>query len=257
MAANECIFNLVPQELKAIEKSPMYRSKHDPRAPVTNSTLGVKGTTRLHGVGTIVKKNSGTMGRPDRTSAANPNTFLKKKTGPVYEAGGNFMRETSGRKSAVPKKHERPILGQRSAKNFISVNAVEAILKVPGGRKEEDPRYMTKSDFGKKPAYLKQVKEQIQRENELIDQYMENQAGRNRSEAEEELEMMDPHEQEELIIQLKTKWDSVNQSYQKMCHMVTFDTVGKLRRKTELEAELTNLDADIQRLSKGPVYLSK
>lgn len=256
MAAHESIFNLVPQEPKPIEKPAMYRSKHDPKAPVTHSTLGVKGTTRLHGVGAVVKKNSGTMGRADGLNATHPTNFLKKKTGPAYEAGGKFVRETSGRKSQIPQRTEKPIMGQKSGKNFISTNAVDAILKVPGGRKDLEPNYMKKSDYGKTPAYLKQVKEQISRENELIDQYMEAQNGRNRNESEVEPEMMDPQEQEDLIIQLKTKWDETNQKYQKMCHMVTFDTVGKLRRKTELEAELTNLDNDIQRLSKGPVYLA-
>jgi hypothetical protein len=37
---NETIYNLVPREVVVPEKEPMYRSKHDPKTPLTGSTFG-------------------------------------------------------------------------------------------------------------------------------------------------------------------------------------------------------------------------
>ena len=63
-------------------------------------------------------------------------------------------------------------------------------------------------------------------------------------------------ERHELITALKKKWDAVNQKYQRMCHMVKLDTVGKVKRKEGMENELKQLEADIEKLERpGPVYV--
>ena len=52
------------------------------------------------------------------------------------------------------------MLGLRSDKNFITANAVDAILAAPGGKglsRAEEPNYLLKEDYGKVPAYLAQV----------------------------------------------------------------------------------------------------
>lgn len=51
----ESIYNLVPEEHVPVVKPPMYRSRHDPTAPLTGSTFGLKGTTRLAGAGAVAK----------------------------------------------------------------------------------------------------------------------------------------------------------------------------------------------------------
>ncbi|CAN0534836.1 unnamed protein product, partial [Scytosiphon promiscuus] len=40
----------------------------------------------------------------------------------------------------------------------------------------------------------------------------------------------------------KAKWDTVNEKYQLMAHMVNLDTFGKLRRKEQMETQLKGLE---------------
>ena len=81
----ESIYNLVPEQVRAIAALPfaptlrtsprarasqyvepakpaMYRSKHDPNAPVTGSTFGTQGTTQLSGAGIVKKRDNGAWG---------------------------------------------------------------------------------------------------------------------------------------------------------------------------------------------------
>jgi hypothetical protein len=62
-------------------------------------------------------------------------------------------------------------MGIKTSKNFVTANAVEAILMVPKQTGTGDLNYTKKEDFGKVPAYLTQVKEEIRRENEMIERY--------------------------------------------------------------------------------------
>ena len=43
----ETIYNLVPEVVVEQPKPPMYRSKHDPKAPLAGSTFGIQGTTQV------------------------------------------------------------------------------------------------------------------------------------------------------------------------------------------------------------------
>jgi len=66
-------------------------------------------------------------------------------------------------------------MGLKSAKNFVTANAVETILAVPGTRapaKNDPPVYRHKEDYGKVPRYLSQVKDEIDRENMLIEEFV-------------------------------------------------------------------------------------
>lgn len=115
--------------------------------------------------------------------------------------------------------------------------------------------YMKKEDFGKVPAYLSQVKEEILRENQMIDRYVKEQMGEVEA-APEVYEEFSEYERMELVNALKAKWDSVNAQYQKITHLVKLDTTGQLRRKEQLEAALAKLESDIQRLDRpGPVLI--
>merc|ERR1711924_207288 len=72
----------------------------------------------------------------------------------------------------------------------------------------------------------------------------------------EALEPLSEDERAALIRALKTKWDAVNEKYQRMCHMVKLDTVGKVKRKEGMEYELKQLESDIEKLERpGPVYV--
>ena len=106
------------------------------------------------------------------------------------------------------------------------------------------------------PGYLSQVKEEIRRENEMIDAYVKEQMGYEEN-AGEALEPLSEDERASLIRALKKKWDSVNEKYQQMTHVVKLDTVGKIKRKEGMEHELKQLEADIEKLERpGPVYVA-
>ena len=128
--------------------------------------------------------------------------------------------------------------------------------QVPKAHGTAEADYLKKADYGQVPGYLGQVKEEIRRENEMIDAYVKEQMGYKEN-AGEALEPLSEDERRELIRALKPKWDSVNEKYQRMCHMVKLDTVGKVKRKEGMEHELKQLEADIEKLERpGPVYVA-
>lgn len=130
-------------------------------------------------------------------------------------------------------------------------------VAAPRRRREEEPNYLKKEDYGKVPAYLNQVKEEIRRENQMVEEYVRDQMGMNHPE-ESRLEELPNEERLQLIEQLKTKWDHVNSQYQKICHMVNLDTIGKVRRKEQMENELRQIEQDIERLERSPqIFISK
>jgi hypothetical protein len=164
------------------------------------------------------------------------------------------------KKPGVVTREDKPILGLKSSKNFVTANAVEAILAVPGNRArvtKDPPQYLKKDDFGQVPKYLNQVRDEIDRENEMIEEFVR----QNRHMLDEDegarVEPMDERERQQLVCALKAKWDHVNAKYQKLCHNVVFDTLGKVRRKETFEKELTQLEKDIELLSKGQVAVAK
>ena len=74
----------------------------------------------------------------------------------------------------------------------------------------------------------------------------------------EEFEEMDERDREQLIKELKMKWEELNSKYQKITHLVVLDTAGQVRRKEQLEAALTEIENDVKKLSRpGPILLKK
>uniref|UniRef100_A0A7S2Y1M7 Enkurin domain-containing protein n=1 Tax=Fibrocapsa japonica TaxID=94617 RepID=A0A7S2Y1M7_9STRA len=260
----ESIYRLVPQEYVEVKKPAMYRSKHDPRAPVTGSTFGTHGNTQLVGAGSMKKKGASTFGPPLGKTAPDPKSFTKmhakaQRVPPAKDTQVtpfHYDYSAKERKTNVPLRDEKPVMGLRTAKNFITANAVETILQVPTLRGQTEPDYLRKADYGQTPSYLAQVKDEIHRENDMIDAYVREQMGYE-STHQTQYEEMSEGERLELIDALKAKWGAVNQKYQKICHMVKLDTIGKVKRKEAMEAELRALEEDIERLERpGPVLVA-
>jgi 23S rRNA pseudoU1915 N3-methylase RlmH len=125
---------------------------------------------------------------------------------------------------------------------------------VPRSVEATDLNYLKKEDYGKTPSYLTKVKEEIRRENEMIDKYVKEQLGEVEREP-EQFEQMDEYERQDLIQALKNKWDAVNAKYQKITHLVRLDTTGQVRRKEQLENELQTIERDIEKLSRHSTVL--
>ena len=247
---SESIYNLVPTEYYVPEKMPMFQSNHDPKGTLTGSTFGCKGTTRLPGAGQMTKRNAANFG-PRYEDVPKKPSFLRKKetTAPEDSALSTFKYEFAKEKKAgVPSRNNVPVMGIKTSKNFITANAVEAILAAPRVN-NVDSDYTRKEDYGKPPAYLADVKEEIRRENEMIDRYVKDRMGYQEDNPEQIAELSD-HERMALVEQLKAKWNSVNAEYQKMTHLVNLDSCGLVRRK------MKGLEADIALLTKaGPVLV--
>ena len=93
------------------------------------------------------------------------------------------------RRPAVPEHTEKPVMGLKSNKNFITTNAVDNIMSVPkkpaanfvdtrGGKVNElepsglVPKFVKKKDYGKTPTYLVKRKEDMEQAQRDYDEYI-------------------------------------------------------------------------------------
>ena len=142
--AAENIYNWIQEEQEAAHKPPMYRSKHNPQAPLPASTFGVKKSA--NGIGTFgrivkdtVKPNKYLKGRErcgrgvqpssKRTSRLQLRSREIKIRTPHYRfAAARTTRPRQKTKPAIPSRSDRPVMGVKHDKDFVTANAVENIL---------------------------------------------------------------------------------------------------------------------------------
>ena len=187
--------------------------------------------------------------------APNPKSYLKKGTRstqiPLVERHP-VNRNKESYKPPVPSRSDKPVLGRRTDKNYITCNAVEVIQSTPKQVQGEEIRLH--EEYGKIPSYLSSVKAAMEKERQLVEKYVAEQYGP--SSQDEETQLMNDSERLELIDRLKQRWDDVNFVYQKYCHKVQLDTPGEIKRKATQEAELKQLEEDIEKLSRpGPLVI--
>ena len=253
----ESIYNLVPVERTIrSQKSPTMRMPQKDPKPVTviGSTFGCRGTTRLPGAGQIKKEEGKFFGlNPALSRKVSP--LRQKEAEDEARANSKDFRYEDRQKPTIPDRRDRPVMGIKTSKNFITANAVEAILQVPKAVENGELNYMKKEDFGKVPSYLLEVKEEIRRENDMIDKYVKEKMGQVEQEPDKYEEISHP-ERQALIDALKSKWDKINAGYQKITHLTILDTTGQVRRKEDYENAMTALEQDIERLSRpGPLLM--
>ena len=80
---------------------------------------------------------------------------------------------------------------------------------------------MKKPDYGKVPAYLEKVKEEVKREYEHMEQQMQ----ASEFAPHDGLRMLSEYERLEILNGLKAKWAALNKQYQTMSF--TIDTINK------------------------------
>jgi hypothetical protein len=128
----ESIYNLIPKEEEAINKPPLHQSKFKEASKelITKSPA---------------KKPHATMG-PLKVEKKEPTQFIKKHTKdfdkskpgiyyrnlyPNYRAYQTtvpkFTREppSTQKKQVVPKRTEKPVMGQKTQKDFVKTNVLE------------------------------------------------------------------------------------------------------------------------------------
>ena len=241
----ESIYNLVPVPIVKVVKPPRYRSRHNPLAPIANSTL---------------KENAPNLGCASDLAKADPTNFLKaapkKKAGELAPLKRYIrpLQPGAPKKQSVPTVSDRPVMNLHTEKNFITANAVSAILSVPLQPKISAPDYLRKSDFGEVPKYLGAVKAEIKREEELIDSFVALQM-KEYEDAPSFCSELDPQARSTLVSKLKTKWDAVNKRYQVLTMHTEFEG-HKKERKEMYEKEMKEIEADLESLTgKGLVMI--
>mmetsp|Transcript_54174 Transcript_54174/g.155660 ORF Transcript_54174/g.155660 Transcript_54174/m.155660 type:complete len:274 (+) Transcript_54174:128-949(+) len=268
----ESIYNIVPPKVLMQSKPPMFKSKIGFVAP-TSSTFHMPGTSHPvmsnmagDSMGKIVKDRShAEFGKPIGMNKNDPTHHLKKfarsssvpslrevrMTNPDSLKPVHLKESRFAGGGGPPKAHEIPIMNLVTSKNFIVANAVETILAQPKKFQDNTKDYLKKQDYGKVPNYLHAVKKDIQGEYDYINQLQQQYEQDNAA----QVHPMDDEERYMILEGLKSKWEAVNTQYQGETHIMIMDTRGKKYRKEKHEAELAQIEKDIEKLSKKNVHV--
>lgn len=263
MSHEETIYGLIPEHKAPPEKAPMYRSKYAGTIPPTGSTFGPAVTSQIP-----VSNMAGDFDEPRRahphramgatmgkntSNSVDPTTYLKRST---RDLPRNEKFEYKDRmKPSLDTKPLRTREVPKKTKNFITENALAAIMAESKRATKNDIDYMHKPEYGKVPAYLEDVKHQVTKEKEYIRTMMQRE--RDDHSHQPKLVLLPEEERLRLVEDLKRKWDEVNKKYQLISHNVVLDTIGKVKRKEQCEAELSQLEKAIERMSKRNIYIQE
>ncbi|KAK3749921.1 hypothetical protein QZH41_017374 [Actinostola sp. cb2023] len=237
----ESIYELIPKINEQPSKAPKYKSKFS--KTVRNDY-------------TTFKTDAKTMG-PPKVPLQPPNAFLKKRSKEPNLPGKIEFKYPDGdtRRPVVPKHDDKPLMGIRSNKNFITTNAVENIMSVPKKPEKKfadtrigathpltpsglTPKYTQKKDYGRNPEYLQRRKAEVQRAQMDYETYVQE---RMRQGA---MSQITGSERQAIIDGLKKNWEELHHQYQGLS--VVTDTAPKKARKERMEAEMKQLERDIE-----------
>jgi len=268
----ESIYNIIPPREIQQERLPMYRSKHNPKLPPTSSSFGGAGTSHPAAMNIsgsaqlklVPDKPGRTMGRPNGAYARNPLDYMKKSASTskiqslaeVRRTNPEFLRPSDLKpklKPDVPKTSDMPVMNLVTSKNFVVANAVETILAAPKKVTSQAKDYLSKEDYGKAPKYLKNIKGDIQAEYDYIRQLQDNEEA-------EQASAYRPLAEEEriaLLNGLKAKWEAVNTEFQGAAHLTVLDSSGKIYRKEKWEAQLAQIEKDIEKLNRRNITIAR
>jgi hypothetical protein len=204
---------------------------------------------------------------PPKVATRPPDMFLKKhereQKMPPENCEQKFRYpDADARKPPVPRPDERPVMGLRTTKNYITENAVQNIMSVP--RKPEkvycdtrigdkhslipsglEPVYIHKKNYGETPEYVAKRKEEMQKAQDEYDAYVAEHFKRGA------MRQLTNDERQTLIDGLKDNWEQLHKDFLQMS--VVIDTVPKKNRKERLEAEMKQLERDVELLESHPV----
>lgn len=242
------IYDLIPKEEEVQHKAPRYTSKF--REPVKTDYFSNKDGHK-------------TMGQAKVPVPTTENFLKKHSKEPKLPDKREFKYPDEERKRpSVPKKQEQPLMGLKTNKNFITTNAVQNITSVP--KKPEkifvdtkkgdknylepsglEPVYIHKKDYGNKPQYLTKRQEEMRRAQEEYNAYVAEHFRRGA------MAQLSAEERQRILDGLKKNWEEIHDQYQGLS--VVTDTAPKKNRKERMEAEMKQLERDIEALEKHKV----
>jgi len=109
------------------------------------------------------------------------------------------------------------------------------------------PKYTNKKDYGKVPAYLEQHRREMAEAQEQYDRYVQESLRRG------QMQQVAADKREELLTGLKKNWEVLHHQYQGLS--VVTDTAPKKARKERMEAEMKQLERDIELIERHKVIL--
>jgi len=274
MNHGESIYDIIPPKMVEQERPPRHKSRFSGTQPPSASTFNRSGTTHPlvgnlageHGIKPVKDQHHSGFGLRKGQYSDRTDDYTKKgsKSGGKVLTLAEVKRENPEKlmpeelkpstraHGGPPPRSEQPVMNLVSSKNFVVANAVEVILAAPKKLQEAPKDYLKKEDFGKVPKYLQHIKQDIDAEYNYIRELQEQ---REQAEA-DRIRPMSEDERQNLLDGLKSKWEQVNTAYQAGTHMTKLDTMGKMKRKEKNEAELSQIEKDIEKLSKRNIVVS-
>ena len=263
MYQQESIYNLIPKEKILPGKTTRYHSKFPYWLAPTASTFILNNTSypnvaNMNGDVIFprgahpIRENWATMGLPLGGYKQDPQHFYKKghqyKTLPPPEKSRSISEV---KKPAVPTIADKPIMGLKSNKNYITSNAIDNILMPTRKKAKEDVDYLKKKYYGEVPPYLTKLKQKVKEEyvsiREMQRRNEEEDAKRKKVLTEEEIKIL----REGLL----KKLEQLKFSYGQIAHKKKYDTLVLLRKKEGLEKEIAVVEQDLHLLNNRNVIV--
>lgn len=179
---DESIYNLIPKPQVIPPKEPRYESKFKETAKKELNEKKVGHATMGYAKEPVPQPDNYLKAHAKELTHQFPNP-------PRPHRGDTPQAEPAAKKPGVPRHNEQPLLGLKTTKNFVSQNAVDAIMTVP--RKPEKncvdsrkgnkfnlepsgmtPVYIKKKNFGSIPNYIVERKNESAKAKEEYEAYM-------------------------------------------------------------------------------------
>ena len=267
MFQEESIYNILPPKQILPAKEKLYKSMYPHWIAPTGSTFILKNTS-YPGVANMggalnfprgahpIKGNWSTIGRPKGGYKQPPEKFYKK--GHQYKILPPQERIKSAyeiRKPPVATVRDKPIMGLKTDKNFITANAMEAVLMQPKHKKIKNDGdldyYLDKKNYGKVPKYINRARSATQKE---IKRYQEVQ-DRNEMYERNQKKVIENEELTLLREGLEKRLQELRHEYGKIAHRRKFDTIVMREKKENLEKEIEIVEKDIEKLNSDNVVV--
>jgi hypothetical protein len=218
---------------------------------------------------TANKHKTKTMGL-STVNTHDPKGFLRKKTSPCV-AGESDFKFTDRLKAPLPDfknieyKGDKPWKSTEPSKDFIKKNALKIIkssakkgepkfVDTVGGNSSPlkpsglVPNYVRKTNYGKKPSYLVRGDKLAGEARQEYEEWVREQRNQNA------MKVISDQERLTIIQGLKKNWEELHHQYQGLS--VVTDTAPKKNRKERMEAEMKQLERDIEMIEKhNEIYI--
>lgn len=169
--------------------------------------------------------------------------------------GGNGSGANGGGYAGFPGYNDGVMGVPKSRKNFIASNIVEMSNLVPKNRKDQ-PQFATdRKDFGKTPAYLGRVKQEVEHEENFI-RAIDTQKAQHREQVlQRYVYRLPPAEQAHLVATLEKSLKEKSHALASM--PLSKDTMTAAKKKSELHKSIDDIEIALAKLAKEAIFIYK